>query len=119
METLSSFARTQGAKDKQERKKRNVYGYLGGGGVLGVGGLTGAKHFTKKYRIAVDKAFDEIIEKGIPQNTTVIDFDPKIGRKYGVYKNRNLAYGALGVGALGAGLVAKGVYNDIRNIQQQ
>ena len=38
---ISNFARTQGAKDKQERKRRNVGGYAAGAGAAGLAGAGG------------------------------------------------------------------------------
>jgi hypothetical protein len=41
---ISNFARTKGAKDKQERKKRGVGGYIAGG-VAGAAGLGAAARY--------------------------------------------------------------------------
>jgi len=118
MMTLSEFARTVGAKDEQPRKKRNVMGYLGAGGVLGVGGVGASKYYGNKASEGMDKIDKKLYSKVFTDAAEEANYIKPLYKKYKVFRNRNLAYGALGVGALGTGLMAKGAYNAIKNRQE-
>jgi hypothetical protein len=121
METLSSFARTQGAVDRQERKKRNVLGYGYGSVATGAAGIGAATYLGNKANQAGMRAYDETDKayraaKGTMTGDVAKNMNKNLAKKYGFNKNRNLAYGALGLGALGAiGLSRKAYANQSYN----
>ena len=106
---ISNFARTQGAKDKKERKRRNVGGYTAGAVGAGLAGAGGAGYLGKNAFI--NKISKEAVryDRNIPRRAraaAVVGY----GRKANKYVKGALAAGLAGAG-LAAGLGAKAYLN--------
>lgn len=130
---LSNFARPQGAKDKEPRKKRGTLGNLAiGTGVGALGGLGAGKVITnnKSNELFFDQAkktgfsgnkkeLIEIFNKAAKEDTTgegVKLIKKAKGNVFKAIAPRTIATGA-GVGLLGTGayLGGRAVINKLRN----
>jgi len=103
---ISNFARTKGAKDKQERKRRNVGGYTAGAYGAGGAGLAGAGYLGYRGLNA---------SKAAQEGERTIKRAALAGKKaFSPYGKGALAAGLLG-GGIAAGLGAKAYMNRKNN----